>query len=99
MATTTLKPVSGSCCWLPDEVNGNRRLAINGTAYELEDLDGRGWRLYRFLPDGTPTAYDIDIHAPYGWQCDCPDGTFRPNRPGGCKHVQALKAALARRPF
>lgn len=90
-----LAPVAGTCRWLNVEVNGNRRLEINGTAYELADLGGLGWRLYRFLPDGTSTAYDIDPNAPGGWSCDCPDGTYRPNRPGGCKHVRALQTLLA----
>jgi hypothetical protein len=28
------------------------------------------------------------------WTGDCPDATFHPERPGGCKHVAALRAAL-----
>jgi hypothetical protein len=27
--------------------------------------------------------------------CDCPGHTFHPERPGGCKHRSALRAALA----
>jgi uncharacterized Zn finger protein len=27
--------------------------------------------------------------------CDCPDATYHPERPGGCKHGAALRAALA----
>jgi hypothetical protein len=26
--------------------------------------------------------------------CDCGDGTFRPDRPGGCRHIAALRQAL-----
>jgi hypothetical protein len=27
-------------------------------------------------------------------RCDCPDATYRPDRPGGCKHVVALRQTL-----
>jgi hypothetical protein len=43
--------------------------------------------------DGT--LYDVDCEQAWGWQCDCPDATFRPERPGGCKHVRALREAIA----
>ena len=26
--------------------------------------------------------------------CDCPDHTYRPERPGGCRHMAALRQAL-----
>jgi hypothetical protein len=26
--------------------------------------------------------------------CDCPDRTHKPERPGGCKHMVALRLAL-----
>lgn len=37
-------------------------------------------------------VYDIDVTQPHGWQCDCPDAQYR-NRE--CKHIRALRAALA----
>ena len=40
--------------------------------------------------------YDVGTAGPHGWTCDCPDATFRPDRPGGCKHVNALRSALLR---
>jgi hypothetical protein len=46
-----------------------------------------GYRLTK--PDGT--KYDIDALR---FTCDCPDATFNANRPGGCKHARALRAAL-----
>lgn len=50
-----------------------------------------GWRLVK--ADGT--VYDIDCRTAWGqWQCDCPDATYRGERPGGCKHVAALRQAL-----
>jgi hypothetical protein len=46
---------------------------------------------------GDPNpVYHIDVTGPHGWTCDCPDATFRPERPGGCRHVAALRAALHR---
>src|SRR5262245_59553236 len=44
--------------------------------------------------DGT--VYHIDTNTRWGqWQCDCADATYRGERPGGCKHVAALRQALA----
>jgi hypothetical protein len=40
--------------------------------------------------DGTIYDLAADLSS-----CDCPDATFHPERPGGCKHQKALKAALA----
>jgi hypothetical protein len=39
--------------------------------------------------DGT--AYDLpaDLSG-----CDCPDATYHPERPGGCRHQRALAAGL-----
>jgi hypothetical protein len=70
-------------------------LAINGTAYEVLPLyDGEALAGYRLLKaDGA--MYDVGTAGPDGWSCDCPDATFRPDRPVGCKHVKALRAALA----
>jgi hypothetical protein len=47
-----------------------------------------GFRLSKF---GGEEVYDLprDLSA-----CDCPDQTFRPGRPGGCKHMEALRQAL-----
>jgi hypothetical protein len=85
------------CRWLrqPDGEQADGLLEINGQTYELLPLrDGTalvGYRLRK--PDGT--LYDVGIVDPHGWTCDCPDATFHPERPGGCKHAAALRAALA----
>ena len=89
------RPVHGVAKWLsPTGFLGIGVLAINGTPYTVTRLshDGRtvGYRLEK--PDGT--AYDVSTEAE-SWRCDCPDGTYRPERPGGCKHVAGLRAALA----
>jgi hypothetical protein len=69
-------------------------LEINGTIYTITVLylygERTGYRLEKL--DGA--VYDIDATAPQ-WRCDCPDATYHPERPGGCKHVAALRAALA----
>jgi hypothetical protein len=39
--------------------------------------------------------YDVATVEEHVWTCDCPDATYQPERPGGCKHVKALRAALA----
>jgi hypothetical protein len=51
-----------------------------------------GWSLRRF---GFDETYDLPASLD---SCDCPDGTYRPERPGGCRHQQALRQALAARP-
>ncbi len=47
-----------------------------------------GFRLTKF---GTGEVYDLprDLSS-----CDCPDHTYRGERPGGCKHMAALRQAL-----
>ena len=91
------RPASGLCRWLskPNAHHEGGVLQVNGTAYEaLPLLDGETLVGYRLLKaDGT--MYDVETAGPHGWTCDCPDATFHPERPGGCKHVNALRAALA----
>lgn len=42
-------------------------------------------------------VYHIDAATRWGqWQCDCPDAVYRGERPGGCRHVAALRQALAK---
>jgi hypothetical protein len=88
------RPASGVCRWLtrPNAHREGGTLAINGTAYEVLPLyDGATLAGYRLLKaDGTMYDLPADLTC-----CDCPDHTFHPERPGGCKHVAALRAALA----
>jgi hypothetical protein len=94
---TATRPAAGMCRWLtkPNADHAGGVLEINGTAYELLPLyDGEMLVGYRLLKaDGA--MYDVETAGPHGWTCDCPDATFHPERPGGCKHVSALRAALA----
>jgi hypothetical protein len=91
-----VRPVHGVAKWvLPIGEADAGGLAINGTAYTVNVLRGTGRAIngYRLCKaDGT--AYDVNTEAE-PWTCDCPDATFHPERPGGCKHVAGLRAALA----
>lgn len=75
----------------------------------VETDDGRrqaevrcGWELREIDPDTlrpvSGDVYHIDTTfgnaRPEEWACDCGDGTYRPHRPGGCRHRAALFAAL-----
>jgi hypothetical protein len=89
-----VKPAHGVARWiLPIGEVGTGVLSINGTPYTVTCLfiNGQltGYRLTK--EDGT--TYDIDATA-NPWRCDCPDATFHPERPGGCKHCAGLRAAL-----
>ncbi|HEX5270546.1 MAG TPA: hypothetical protein VFW33_08680 [Gemmataceae bacterium] len=48
-----------------------------------------GFRLRRF---GSGEVYDLPSTLD---SCTCPDATFRGERPGGCRHQRAMRAALA----
>lgn len=64
-------------------------LEIGGQFYGVIALP-IGYQLVK--RDGT--TYEIELDTQYP-SCSCPDHTYRPNRPGGCKHLVGLKAALA----
>ena len=99
MATTTrtrkpLAPVTVEVRWTrPLFVNAldpkSGCLELNGEFYGVISLEPG----FQFVKrDGT--TYEVELDAPYP-SCSCPDHTFRPNRPGGCKHIRGLQAALA----
>jgi hypothetical protein len=99
------RPVSGGCRWAcqpgvgkaahpgvlvvtSTDAQGNLNV---GTFTVSEHRDaGRlvGYRLTK--PDGQVYDLPADLSA-----CDCPDGTYHSERPGGCRHRKALRAALA----
>jgi hypothetical protein len=84
-------PVHGVAKWLsPMGFLGIGILAINGVPYVVLRLSsGVGFRLEKT----DRMTYDVNTEKE-SWTCDCPDATFHPERPGGCKHVAALRAAL-----
>ena len=47
-----------------------------------------GYQLRHF---GTGEVYFLPADCT---DCDCPDRTYRPERPGGCKHMAGLRQAL-----
>jgi hypothetical protein len=96
------EPVHGSCRWvvpLGDAGAGAREIHNGGRVDLYEVVAFReagalvGFRLQK-VTGGKEALYDIDAR-PELWTCDCPDATFHPERPGGCKPLSALKAALA----
>jgi hypothetical protein len=38
--------------------------------------------------------YDVHLGIDGLVRCDCPDGIFHGERPGGCKHIVALRAMI-----
>jgi hypothetical protein len=91
--TRKTKPVSGTCRWVrPIGPAGTGVLAISQVCYTITILKNRGrtsgYRLEKL--DGA--VYDVDTERE-SWTCDCPDATYRERE---CKHVKALRAALAR---
>jgi hypothetical protein len=87
------RPATGTCRWLtkPNANHEGGVLDINGTVYEVLPLhDGETRVGYRLLKtDGTMYDLPADLSG-----CDCPDSTFHPERPGGCKHRVGLRAGL-----
>src|SRR5205823_4785541 len=86
------KPAHGTCRWVLPLAADFGVLQINGTSYALCRLAG-GFRLMK--PDGQ--TYDLDASDADYWICTCPDYEFARHQkdPAGCKHVKAVKAALA----
>ena len=50
-----------------------------------------GWKLRKF---NSAEVHDLPANLS---SCDCGDASFRPARPGGCRHPSALRQALAAR--
>jgi hypothetical protein len=55
-----------------------------------ETVDYRLMKLTDYIVDRN--VYDIDVTLGKDWLCDCPDAQFRNHE---CKHVRALREALA----
>jgi hypothetical protein len=98
--------VSGVCRWIqrpvasPDSPARKGVLSINGVGYLVAELLcpemqlPLGWTLTRPADKRVDAAaYDVLLHEGE-LLCSCPDATYRPDRPGQCKHCRALSAAL-----
>jgi hypothetical protein len=78
-----------------DLLMGAAVLCIDGWAYWCQANTDRGnvvgWVLRKF---GSGEVYNLprDLSS-----CECGDHLWRGNRPGGCKHMVALRMALAAR--
>jgi hypothetical protein len=67
-------------------------VSIDGKSYYL-DRHATGYRLHGYdQRRQAATVYDLPLDLS---SCDCPDATYREERPGGCKHRRALGALLA----
>jgi hypothetical protein len=73
-------------------------LLIDDTVYTLSRHTDKGKtvgvRLEYMSLSGEHIMHDIDLTANPP-RCDCADHTFRPERPGGCRHLVALREAAA----
>jgi hypothetical protein len=77
---------------------GTLDIASGGQAqtYLLEAVrDGDQLTGMRLLKLASGDRHDVDLTVT-PWVCDCPDASNRPERPGGCKHVVALRLAAER---
>ena len=95
-----VKPVTGKVRWLRPLVLGKTlgRIAITNANHETTEYDigaftETGGAIQGFgLAKDDDEIYSIDTTAGFGWVCDCADYQFR-NRE--CKHIKAIRAALA----
>lgn len=89
------EPAHGTARWVSRfDRTGLASIAINEVAYTVMVLRDGG-RLIGFrLRKDDATTYDVLEGGPNGLRCDCPDATYHPERPGGCKHVAALVTLL-----
>jgi hypothetical protein len=87
-----LPEVHGTCKWIHRPSNGlgedpnSGLIEINGTLYALL-IHETAYEIFK--EDKTTYHLPRDLSS-----CDCPDGTYRCERPGGCKHRKALAALL-----
>ena len=99
-SAANLEPVSPAVELVEyDREIGVGRLKIDGKLYLMFRLSDRGrtvgLRLSRYCEKlDIVKRIDIDFGVP-GWACDCEDATYRPGRPGGCKHLFAARLVAA----
>ncbi len=57
------------------------------------EYTGCGYRLVGWdAEEGKVKTYDLPLTLD---SCDCPDATYNPDRPQGCKHQKALRKLIA----
>lgn len=75
--------------WVREIRDGGRLVGYRLTKFDREVLASDAPEL------AETDVYEIDLSFGGGaWVCSCPDATFRPHRPGGCRHCAGLRAAL-----
>jgi hypothetical protein len=83
-----------------DVIDGSAVLSIvSGDATDTDETpywcqaiyDGERCTGFRLTKFATGEVYDLPRDLSI---CDCPDRTYRPERPGGCRHMVALRQAL-----
>ncbi len=74
------------------EIDDGKELASYWLQANTDRGNVVGWSLRRF---GSAEVYDLPASLD---SCDCPDGLYRSERPGGCRHQVAVRQALAARP-
>lgn len=104
MTTTKVQPATGNAEWAGTAPNGFRLLRIEVqtaagpvvTLHEVEPAGGDRYTLHGVnLGTGEFSRYAVTLGDRPA--CTCGDATHR--RPGACKHVRGLAAALKRRPY
>ena len=92
------KPATVDVAWSSPPHSGRGVLSLDGVAYGFTDA-GTADPAYCVgvynleKPDGT--IYQVALMVPGRWECDCPDSTYHPERPGGCRHIAAVRRGLA----
>src|SRR5262245_47217669 len=70
---------------------GVGEVLIDDRRYTLV-VHASGYRLHgRDEKRDEATLYDLPLSLA---GCDCPDRTYRPGRPGGCRHMVALRQLI-----
>lgn len=67
-------------------------IEINSETYAMDYADGRVELTHLDERDGLIT-HTVEVAPTY--RCSCSDAKYRPTRPGGCKHVIALREHVA----
>ena len=74
------------------EIDDGKELASYWLQANTERGNIVGYALRKF---NSAEVYDLPASLD---SCDCPDGVYRSERPGGCRHQQAIRQALTARP-
>ena len=88
-ATKELLTASGTVSWIRCPIGQKAGLIdINEKPYFLTPGQAGA---YRLRPAESDEVYVVQLDFEH---CTCRDARHRPSRPGGCKHVKAIRALL-----